>query len=636
MTMMPTSVAGAVSDVVPNLSIPPVDYTSRDYASIVNDLINLIPTYIPEWTDRSPGDFGVVLIELFAYMGDILNFYSDRIANEAFLATAQQRQSVLNIAALLDYTPSNNVAALTQLTFSVPSVSPTPAVKIPAGTQVSTALTPQGAITFATTQDAWIWGDVALVTSEQTGYGTGKDMQQVVLNQGPYTYPNQTVKVAGTTWALANNNSFAGYAATAKVYTVIVPTTTSPPIIQFGAGGHSVGGVPVGGAIPQTTDLIDITYAPVSGNSYSVTRVPAQNGVPVNNEVIGISTGTPNMTFTLFQTPVVDASVNIFVDEGAGPQPWTYFQRIVDALYTDPAFTLNTDANGVVTVSFGDGVNGAIPIPGASITASYMVGGGAVGNVSANSLVNLITPIPNAPTTVAVTNPAAASGGADAESLDHIRIHAPLSLTAINRAVTLDDYAALVLNVTSVAKAAATSSAANAVNLYIHPAGDFIVSPTTNPPSPPGYNLSAAVNAIWPSITNSNMTGYLDDKKMATVSINVLPPQYNRNGALQTGYVPVDISANIQVLPQYKQTTVTNNVIAAIYNLLLFNVVDFGYRVTLSSVFHAIQAVEGVDYCNVTVLCRDEQTPQTCADVVCAVYEIPQVNAVKITPTGGF
>ena len=66
-----------------------------------------------------------MMMELFAYVGDILNFYSDRIANESFIATAQQRQSVLNLASLLDYTPHGNVAATVQLQFQYLITFPT-------------------------------------------------------------------------------------------------------------------------------------------------------------------------------------------------------------------------------------------------------------------------------------------------------------------------------------------------------------------------------------------------------------------------------------------------------------------------------------------------------------------------------
>src|SRR5215467_14950465 len=80
-----------------------IDYLARDFSSFRKALVDLIPAKIPEWTDRSEADLGVVLIELFAYMGDILSYYQDRLANEAFLTTAQERRSVINHLRLLGY-----------------------------------------------------------------------------------------------------------------------------------------------------------------------------------------------------------------------------------------------------------------------------------------------------------------------------------------------------------------------------------------------------------------------------------------------------------------------------------------------------------------------------------------------------
>jgi len=80
-----------------------IDYLARDYASFRQALLDLIPSKLPEWSDRSEADFGVVLIELFAYMADILSYYQDRIANEAFLATAQERRSVIQHLRLIGY-----------------------------------------------------------------------------------------------------------------------------------------------------------------------------------------------------------------------------------------------------------------------------------------------------------------------------------------------------------------------------------------------------------------------------------------------------------------------------------------------------------------------------------------------------
>ena len=342
-----------------------------------------------------------------------------------------------------------------------------------------------------------------------------------------------------------------------------------------------------------------------------------------------MSDGSSSQIFALFNSPVVDGSVTVYVDEGQGPQPWSYFPRIVDAFANDQAYTLSTDANGVVSVIFGDNITGQIPTSGSPVTADYMIGGGSVGNVAANTLTQLQSGVS---TIVSVTNPSAASGGADMETNDHIRIHAPLSITAINRAVTLDDFAALTLNIPSIAKAAAQATSYNAVDIFIHPAGDFFG--VGNDPVATVQALNAVVGALAPTITNSAYTGYLDDKKMTTTSVVVMGPQYNNNGVRTTGYVPCNVTASVQVLPQYQASAVQSSVIANIKNLFLFAVVDFGYRVSLSSVYHAIMNTEGVDYVNVTYLYRNE-VAATLGDIVCAAYEIPQAYQISVTTNGG-
>jgi uncharacterized phage protein gp47/JayE len=652
MSITPVSI-GTVSDVIPgSLVVPPIDYTSRDYASLVNDMLNLIPSYLPEWTDRSPGDFGVVLIELFAYMGDILNYYSDRIANEAFIGTAQQRQSVLNLASLLDYTPYNSVAATTSpltnppggLQFTIATPSPTP-VLIPQGTQVSTTmglatqvsaqLPPNQGVIFETTQSLWIYGDGIVNTvplpNNPAITSTGQPNQQFVLVNPNVGYPtyifnggnaNQIVTVAGVQWTLAPGNSFSGVSPTATNFIVVNGNT-----VQFGNGVN--GAIPANGAniliyysTTALTPATPVTAAPTVASQY-IGSVAAMQGVSTLGEGLGISTGNPSQKYGLFGTPVVDGSVTVYVDEGGGPTPWTYYQRIVDAMSSSQAFTLSTDANGVVTVIFGDGVAGQIPSPGAFISADYMVGGGVMGNVAANTLTQLQSAVQGV---VSVTNPLGAAGGADAETTDHIRIHAPLSITAINRAVSLDDYAALTLNVPGIAKASAMSTAYNAVNVYVHPAGNFFSNVST---------LVNQVNVLAQFLTNSAMTGYLDDKRMVQVSVVVLPPQYNKSGLLSSGYVPVNITVTVQVLPQYNNGTVQQACVAAIQSLFLFSLVDFGSYISLSSVYHALMNVPGVDYVNVNVLARNEASPQGAADVVCQAYEIPQANQIIVNANGG-
>ena len=98
-----------------------IDYMARDAGSFLQSMRALIPEKLPEWTDyESEADFGNVLLELFAHMGDILSYYQDRVANESFLGTAQERRSVIQHLRLIGYTLSTATPASTTLTLSVP------------------------------------------------------------------------------------------------------------------------------------------------------------------------------------------------------------------------------------------------------------------------------------------------------------------------------------------------------------------------------------------------------------------------------------------------------------------------------------------------------------------------------------
>jgi len=114
-----------------------IDYTSKDWLGFVTSMLNYAQVAFPEWDTSSEGDFGVMLVELFAYMGDILSFYGDRLTQEAYLPTATQRLSILNIAKLLGYIPTNGSPATGTVTFQ--TINPGIAIDIPAGTQITTS-----------------------------------------------------------------------------------------------------------------------------------------------------------------------------------------------------------------------------------------------------------------------------------------------------------------------------------------------------------------------------------------------------------------------------------------------------------------------------------------------------------------
>src|SRR4051812_39724622 len=98
------------------MSRPQIDYTNKDYASLLAALLELASEKLPEWTDKSPNDLGVMLLELFAAMGDSLFYNQDRIAGESFLETAVERRSVVQLLRLIGYELSPPLAASADLT----------------------------------------------------------------------------------------------------------------------------------------------------------------------------------------------------------------------------------------------------------------------------------------------------------------------------------------------------------------------------------------------------------------------------------------------------------------------------------------------------------------------------------------
>lgn len=100
------------------------DYTARDFDTIKRDLLARAERVFPEWTDRDPSDFGMLMVDLWAYAADVMHYYIDRGAGEAFLPTATQRESVLAYANLLDYVPRGRTSATATVTLTNTNTSP--------------------------------------------------------------------------------------------------------------------------------------------------------------------------------------------------------------------------------------------------------------------------------------------------------------------------------------------------------------------------------------------------------------------------------------------------------------------------------------------------------------------------------
>jgi hypothetical protein len=136
--------AGAARTTFNRPGLKAIAYRTGDYVVFRQAMIQAIPRVgrdlalelgrpaspLARWTARRSDDYGVAVLELWAVVGDILTFYQERIANEAYLRTAVQDESVRLLAAMLDYRPAPGIAAGTLLAYTL---EPAATIEVPTG-----------------------------------------------------------------------------------------------------------------------------------------------------------------------------------------------------------------------------------------------------------------------------------------------------------------------------------------------------------------------------------------------------------------------------------------------------------------------------------------------------------------------
>lgn len=134
------------------MALQKADYLSRDYTGFRTSLLQYAQSVFPEWQPASEGDFGMVMVELFSYMGDILSYYTDRAQFENYLPTATQRESILNLAFMLGYVPNSGSPA--RGTVDLTTVADSVETVVPAGLKITTnrVAALDGPVTFETTE----------------------------------------------------------------------------------------------------------------------------------------------------------------------------------------------------------------------------------------------------------------------------------------------------------------------------------------------------------------------------------------------------------------------------------------------------------------------------------------------------
>jgi hypothetical protein len=83
---------------------PPIDLTSRDFNSIKSDLVNYAKVHYPDtYQDFTQASFGSMIIDMVAYVGDMLSFYTDYQTNETLIDSAVEAENVAQLAKQFGY-----------------------------------------------------------------------------------------------------------------------------------------------------------------------------------------------------------------------------------------------------------------------------------------------------------------------------------------------------------------------------------------------------------------------------------------------------------------------------------------------------------------------------------------------------
>lgn len=239
----------------------------------------------------------------------------------------------------------------------------------------------------------------------------------------------------------------------------------------------------------------------------------------------------------------------------------------------DRNYITSTDDKSRTSVVFGNGLRGSrLPSGVENVRAVYRSGIGKPGNVKAEQISQLAA----RPLGVkAVINPLPSSGGADRENRDQARRNVPLAVLALDRLVSVQDYADFARTFAGIGKARSTkitNGRRQVVFLTIAGAEDI----------PIDMNSDLYQNLV------SALHKYGDPHQPIRVELREL--------------LLLVVSANVRVLPDYLWDKVEPKIRAAMLDAFSFERRDLGQDVLLSEVISVIQAVEGVNYVDVDVL----------------------------------
>ena len=619
------------------MPLPTPNLDDRRFQDIVDEAKRLIPRYSPQWTDHNVSDPGVTLIELFAWMVEMLLYRLNRVPEKSYIAFMD----------LMGVHLQAPVAARTPLTFWLAAPLDDP-MTIPAHTEVTTVQTAaEAAVTFSTDVDLVVPPPSLQVCLTSSDERTFED------HFWKLAVPGQSFAAFGETPAIGDA-FYLGYLNdhSSHILALLIDCTiegigvdpTNPPLAweawcgegwteaeidrdEMGRPKDETGGLNRQGQIvlylPPGMELRELdgkraywlrcrhttprpgqpTYS-ASPQVFSITsstlggEVLATHATMVTGEVLGRSDGLDGQRFRLEYPPILPRAEGEVVEvqeEDGSWAAWTERESFAASHPDDRHYVLD---NVTGEVSFGpfmrepDGSGrqyGAIPPRGSQIRARrYRTGGGAHGNVEVGKLTVLKSSVPYVDR---VTNRRRATGGRDAESLEHARLRAPQQLRTRDRAVTAEDFEYLAKEASGgVARARCLQPRALGASGSPPPG---VVQVLIVPEISPADVRLLPEQLRVPQQVVQDVQAYLDERRMLTTAVVIGQPEYRWAA----------VEARLKARREADPEVVYREASAHLYRFLnpLVGGADragwpFGRDLYISEVYAILQSIPGVEY----------------------------------------
>ena len=432
-----------------NPNKPYINYLSKDFTELKKDLIKYAKSYFPnsykDFNETSPG---MMMMEMSAYVGDVLNFYIDQQFKEMFLPTVEERVNVINLAKTLGYHVKPTVPALVELEFSQiigatgdgPNKTPhmVSASVLEKGTAVQSDY---NGVTFQTLDIV----DFNLTGSNQP---TVNEIDTTTGVPTSYVLKTKAIAVSAEektmTFKVDNPKPFTRLTIPDKDVISIVSVVDSNK-----HKWHQVDYL-AQDKIYKDTHWSDINESlrngPYDDDSDGETVVVSTavpfklNDMETVNRRYVIETNADNTTSLIFGNGMIRSNSDNtdFLEE-----------VMEDNVNMNSLILGNLPAELNPTVDYRS--LGESP-SNTTLSVTYRVGGGIKTNVPAESIKTINSKISLLPSynnesfnTISVINTKEAAGGADEESIDEIRERAKAHFSAQRRAVTKEDYESRVM-----------------------------------------------------------------------------------------------------------------------------------------------------------------------------------------------